>query len=78
MASSCARGDSGWMLGKKFSPKEWSGAGMGCPGSVGVTISGGVQEMCRCCSEGHGLVGNGGGGRWMVRMNGLGGLFQSW
>jgi len=29
MASSCARGDSGWILGK-----EWSGAGMGCPGVV--------------------------------------------
>ena len=33
MASSCARGGSGWMLGTISSPEEWSGAGMGCPGS---------------------------------------------
>jgi len=26
------RGDSGWILGKTSSPKQWSGAGMGCPG----------------------------------------------
>ena len=25
-------GDSGWMLGNTTFPKEWSGAGMGCPG----------------------------------------------
>ena len=31
MASSCAGGDLGWTLGKASSPKEWSGAGMGCP-----------------------------------------------
>ena len=27
-----ARGDSGWMLGNTTFLKEWSGAGMGCPG----------------------------------------------
>jgi len=32
MASSCAREDSGWMLGRITSLKEWSGAGIGCPG----------------------------------------------
>jgi len=32
MASSCARGDSGWTLGKISSLKEWSGAETGCPG----------------------------------------------
>ena len=31
MASSCARGDSGWML-RNTSLKEWSGAETGCPG----------------------------------------------
>jgi len=30
MASSGARGDSGWMLGKT-SPKEWPSVGTGCP-----------------------------------------------
>jgi len=31
----------------------------------------------RCCMEGYGLVGNI-GDRWMVRLDGLGGLFQPW
>jgi len=31
MASNCARGGSGWILGKISSLKEESGAGMGCP-----------------------------------------------
>ena len=31
MASSCAREDSGWMLGNTTSLKGWSGTGMGCP-----------------------------------------------
>jgi len=30
MASSCAREDSGWMLGNTTSLKGWSGTGMGC------------------------------------------------
>jgi len=33
MATSCARGSSGWMLGNTTSLKEWSGTGMDCPWS---------------------------------------------
>ena len=73
MASSHARGDSGWMLGNNSSPREWSGAGMDCPGGGGVTIPGGVQQAFRCCTEGRGLVGNI-GGRWMVGLGDLRGL----
>ena len=46
-------------------------------GGGGDTDPGGVQEVCRCCTEGHGLVGNI-GGRWMIGMDDLGGLFQPW
>ena len=42
-----------------------------------VTIPGGVQEMFRCCTEGHGLVGNI-GDRWTVGLGDLRGLFQLW
>ena len=31
MASSCARGGSGWTLGNTTSLKGWSGTEMGCP-----------------------------------------------
>ena len=41
-----------------------------------VTIFGGVQEMFRCCTVGHGLVGNV-GDRWMVGLDHLRGLYQS-
>ena len=37
--------------------------------------SGGVQGMCRCGIEGHGLVENI-GRRWMARLDDLRGLFQ--
>jgi len=40
----------------------------------GGGVSGGVQGMCRCGSEGHGLVGSIGGG-WMVELHDLRGLF---
>ena len=46
-------------------------------GGAGVTVPGGVQEMFRCCTEGHGLVGNIGNG-WMVGLDDAGGLFQPW
>ena len=52
MASSYARRYPGWILGKIYFPKVWSRIVSG-----GVTVPGGVQEMCRCDSEGHGLVG---------------------
>ena len=51
---------------------EWTAQGGG-----GVTDPGGVEETFRCCTEGHGLVGNT-GGRWMVGLHHLGGLFQPW
>ena len=44
-------------------------------GAGGVTAPGDVQETFRCCSEGHGLVGNI-GDRWTVGLNDLRGLFQ--
>lgn len=35
---------SGWILGKAYSQKQCWGVGTGCPGSGGVTVSGGAQE----------------------------------
>jgi len=46
-------------------------------GDGGVTIPGGVQETFRCCTEGHGLVGNI-GDMWVVGQDDCGGLFQPW
>ena len=71
MASSCTRGDSAWTLGNnspgEHSPGEleWAAQGAG-----GVTVPGGVQEMLRCCTEGHGLVGSV-GERWTVGLDDL-------
>lgn len=42
-ASSCAKGGSGWELGKT-SQDEQSGTGTGCPGSGGVTALGVLEE----------------------------------
>jgi len=42
MASSCTRGDSGWMLRIISSQEEWLGVGTGCPGCSGVISPGGV------------------------------------
>ena len=56
MASSCAREDSGWMLGNTTSLKGWSGTGMGCPGRWCSHRPWGVQGMFGCCVEGHGLA----------------------
>ena len=56
MASSCTRADSGWTLGNITAATEWSGAGMGCTGSAGVTSPGGGQGTLRRCVEGRGLV----------------------
>ena len=44
-------------------------------GGGGVTVTGGVQYMSRCCTEGHGLVGNI-ESRWTVGLENPGGLFQ--
>ena len=43
-------------------------------GSAGVTVPGGGQEIWRCGTEGHGLVGTVGWGG--VGLDGLRGLFQ--
>ena len=58
----------------KISLKEWSGTGTGCGG---ITIPEDVQETFWCCTEGHDLVWNI-DGRWMVALDDLGGLFQTW
>ena len=52
MASSCTRGDSGWMLGNTTSLKGWSGSGMGCPERWWSHR----PWRFGCCVEGHGLV----------------------
>ena len=49
---------------------EWA-----AKGSEGVTSPGGVQEMFRCCVEGHVLVRTI-GDRWTVGLDDLVGLFQ--
>jgi len=64
------------VLGNTTSPKEWSGAGTGCPGRWWSHCPWRYSEMFRC-TEGHGLVGNV-GDRWTVGMDDLGGLFQPW
>ena len=51
---------------------EWASQGGG-----GVTDPGGVQGTLRCCTEGHGLVGNI-GDRQTVGLCDLRGLFQPW
>ena len=54
MASSCARGGSGWILGKCSSPKEQCCSGTAARGGGGVTIPGGVPELWGCGTEGCG------------------------
>ena len=76
MTSSCTRGDSGWTLGNTSSQREWSGAGMGYPGRWWCHHPC-VQEEFRCCTNGHGLVGNI-GDRWIVGLDDLGGRVQPW
>ena len=73
MASSSDKGD--WnilLLQERGQVLEWA-----VQGGDGVTIPGGVQEACRCCTEGCGLVRNV-GSRWTVGLDDLGGLFQPW
>jgi len=45
-------------------------------GRAGVTVPGDVQEAFRCCTEGHGLVGN--IGNITVGLDDLGSLSQHW
>ena len=44
--------------------------GWATQGGGGVTVHGDVQEAFKCCTGGHGLVGNI-GGRCMVGLDGL-------
>ena len=60
MASSYARGCSGWKVGKihiRKSGEAITGTAeveQTAQGSGGVTVHGGVQEMCGCGTEGRG------------------------
>jgi len=76
MASSSARGDSGWTLGNTL----WKSAQAlerAAQGGGGVTNLGGVQGTFRCCVEGHGLVRTIGDG-CIVWLDDLVGLFHPW
>ena len=46
-------------------------------GEVMELLSPDVFSMFRCCTKGHGLLGDT-GGRWMVGLDVLEGLFQPW
>jgi len=76
MASSCAMGGSCWML-EILLQESGQTLEQTAQGGGGVIITGGVQETFRCCTEGHGLVGNS-GGTWVVGLDDLRGLFQPW
>ena len=54
----------------------FSERGTAAQGGGGVTIPGGVQEIFRCCTEGHGLVRNI-NDTWMVGLDGVRGFFQA-
>ena len=51
MASRCARGGSGWILGKNYSQKSGEALAQAAQGGGGVTIPGGVQKLWRCGTE---------------------------
>ena len=53
-ASTCARGGSGWILGKISSPKVQWCIGTAAQGGGGVTVPGGVWELWKCGTEGRG------------------------
>ena len=60
--------------------RHWNGNWhtLALPRDVVESLSlGGVRETFRCCTKGHGLVGNI-SGRWMVGLHDLRGLFQRW
>lgn len=65
MASSCDRVGSGWIF--IFSETEIK-YGSRLPRKVVVTFPEGIQETCRCCTQGHGLVGTVGMDWWLDQM----------
>jgi len=69
MASSCTRGDSGWLLEILLLCKSGQALKQVAQEGGGVTNPGIVQETFRCCTKGHGLVRNGGG--WRVGLDDL-------
>ena len=54
MASSCARGGLGWILGKLHLRKSGEAVAQAAQGSGGVTVPGGAEEPCGCGTEGRG------------------------
>ena len=56
MASSCSKGDLGWILGKISLLRGLSHIGIGCPGKW-LRYPGGIQKACRQGTPEHGLVG---------------------
>lgn len=66
MALSCASECSSWVLGRSSQSSEVLTQAAQIGG--GVTVSGDVQEIWRCGTEGCGLVGNIGGG-WMFELD---------
>ena len=54
MASSCAGGGSGWILGKNSFQKEWWCSGTAAQEGGGVTVPGDAQELWGCGTEGRG------------------------
>jgi len=70
MALSFTRRGSGWILGKFLLRNSGDVLEQDAKGGGGVIIPGGVQEMCRCVTEGHG------GDELMVGLDDLSGLFQ--
>ena len=75
MASSCARGGSGWTLGNTTSLKGGQALEWAAQGGGGVTDPGGVQGTFGRCVEGYGLMKTIGDG-WMVGLGDPVGLFQ--
>ena len=68
MVLSCAKGVSSWILGKISLRKSNEALEQAAHGDGGDTPPGGVQEMWRCGTEGHG------GDGLMVGLDDLSGL----
>lgn len=69
MASGCAKGCLGWILGYTFQVKELSSIGPGCQWLR--QQPGGISKMSRCGIWGHSLVMDSGSDGLMVELGGL-------